>query len=534
MTRACLFAACIGVLPFSSFAPAQTTQPSAEVATTQRSSFSRSAESEILFQEGLLRYSRGDLAAAESNFSELATEDSADAEAWYYLGLAQLDQGKTQPALESFNQSIRLDPTLTEARGPRATAFIRLQRYEEADQDINYLANDPRWAGMSDYLRGQYYYAKGDLKQAADYFGRAKAGGQIEQESAEFYEGLTYIRMRELVRARSTFRETGLGSDRDPTVAAAARQLDAVLANQQRGSKQFEAQISLSYEYDSNVILLGNNISTPDGISDQADSRVVLQPRGSYSLVRTPKWDFGIEGNAYLAWQFELNEFDIASYQAGPYVNYRVTDNLFASLRYGFNYLEYGHDPYLTRNLLTPQLTYIEKDFGYTSAYYQFQTRQFDDPGAIPQFDRDGQNHIFGLVQGIRLPEIFDGAGNSNIDLSYRFEHQETKGSDFDGNFHTVGATYYLPMPNQFRADFGVNAIFEGYKNPNSLDADGDKRDDTELSFVIGLTKDFGKGFSARIDYTYTDRSSNVTTAAGQKPYAYDRDILGVRFIYSY
>src|SRR6187551_1082408 len=55
-------------------------------ATTHESRFSRSAEREILFQDGLLAYNRGELAAAEKDFQQVVKGDPADAEAWYYLG----------------------------------------------------------------------------------------------------------------------------------------------------------------------------------------------------------------------------------------------------------------------------------------------------------------------------------------------------------------------------------------------------------------------------------------------------------------
>src|SRR4051812_23091053 len=110
-------------------APAQT-QPAAK-----ESRFARGAEAEILFQEGVLRYTNKQLPEAETAFRKVIQADPADADAYYYLGLAQTDQGKSVDAIDSFNQSLRLDPTRNEVRAARATASIRAGNYDSAQQD---------------------------------------------------------------------------------------------------------------------------------------------------------------------------------------------------------------------------------------------------------------------------------------------------------------------------------------------------------------------------------------------------------------
>ncbi len=537
---AVLAAATVATIP--SATRAQSTQPSAvpdqlKPSTTRESRFSRSADSEVKFQEGLLHYNRGQLAAAEKDFSSLIIEDPADAESYYYLGLSQLDQGKAADSLSNFDQAIRLDSTFIEVRAARATAAIRVQKYDVAQNDIAALEADSHFSGLSDYLRGQLLYAQGDLDAAAAAFARAKKIGGVEADPASFYEGLTYIRLRQLVRAREAFRNSSQSGDtsRDPTLAAASQQLDTVLSHQQGQTKPWEAQLTVAYEYDSNVIQIGSGIPIPQGISDQSDFRWVAQPRGSYSFIQNSKVEVGIEGNGYFAWEQDLSDFDVASYQAGPFINYKIAENLYGSARYGFNYIELGHDPFLKRNVVTPQLTYVEPKFGYSSGFFQFQTRQYDETPPLASLDRDGQTYTFGLVQGINLPPLFKGAAPANLELSYRLDDQRAKGSDYDGWFNTVGATLYAPLPFWgLRADAGVNLTYEMYDNGNSLDASGDRRRDFEVGVSTGITKQFNKAFSVRVDYNYTNRDSNVETALGQKPFEYDRHQVGVRLIFSF
>ncbi len=502
----------------------------------EQAAFSRGAEAEILFQEAQGKYYRGDLAGAENSFTQLANQDAGDVQAWYFLGLSQLDQNKYAQAVDSFNQAIRLDPSLTEVYAARAKAHIGLKQYDQARSDIAVFERDPKWKAQAAYLNGQIYYAQGELQKAADSFEAARGPGGIEQESAEFYQGLTYLRMRDLVRARAIYREAGTGGvDRDPTVAAASRQLDDVLGGQQASPRPWDLQLTAGYEYDTNVLLLGSNVALPGQISGDEDGRFVLQPRGSYSLYRNPRMDAGVEANGYFTFQQDISAFDIASYQGGPYVNLKLTDNLFASARYGFNYIDFGHAKYLTRHLITPQLTLVHGQKGYTSAYYQYQNSAFEDQEGTP-FDRDGNNHVIGIVQGITLPALMQEGKKSNLELTYRLTFQDTQGSEYYGYLHTLGVVYYTPLPLWgLRADVGATVTFEDYSNPSLFDdpIGRESRQDFEYILSVGLTKEVFKNASVRLDYAYTNRNSNVEFA-GQTPFEYDRNVVGLRFIYSF
>ena len=279
----------------------------------------------------------------------------------------------------------------------------------------------------------------------------------------------------------------------------------------------------------------------------KADSRIVVQPYGSYSLIRNDKLDAALQGSGYFAYQFELNDFDVASYQIGPYVSYRLSRNVTAGLQYAFNYIEFGHDPYLNRNIVTPSLTIIEPKMGaYTQLYYQFEARQFQDQfahldptttslDARNTLDRDGQVHTFGLTQSFATPEIFKDAGASNLELTYRLSDQETRGSDYDALTNQVGLIFSTPLPFwKLKADAGVSYEVDNYRHPNSLDTvDHHQRFDQILNASVGVQREIFKGCSVRVDYNYTNSNSNVDFA-GQGIYDYDRHQVGVRLIYNF
>ena len=425
-------------------------------------------------------------------------------------------------------------------------AEIRVQKYDAARADVDHLAADPRYTSLVHFLRGQILYQQGDIEAAGKEFAAAKAAGGTEAGPANFYEGLTYLRLRQNVRARAAFRETIIDPERDPTVANVARTLDAALAEQEGISpKRLSGSFTLSYVYDSNVVQIGGAVA---GLpSNQSDSRIVIQPSLNYLLIHNDKFDAVIQGSGYFAYQFELNDFDTSSYQVGPYVSYRLSRNVTAGLQYAFNYIEFGHDPYLIRNIVTPSLTIIEPKMGaYTQLYYQFEARQFQDQfahldptttslDARNTLDRDGQVHTFGLTQSFATPEIFKDAGASNLEVTYRLSDQETHGSDYDALTNQVGLIFSTPLPFwKLKADAGVSYEVDNYRHPNSLDTvDHHQRFDQLLNASVGVQREIFKGCSVRVDYNYTNSNSNVDFA-GQGIYDYDRHQVGVRLIYNF
>jgi tetratricopeptide (TPR) repeat protein len=482
----------------------------------------RDGESEYAFQHGKLEYSRGDYANAEAEFRKDVVVNDKDAEAHYYLGLALSGESKTDDAIAEFDKAVAVDPTLVEAHAGKVDAMIAAKRFDDARAEVAIVRDQGRTA-TADLLEGRVLYAEGKYDEANKAFGRAKAAGGVEASSAAMYQGLTEMRLGRTSAARAAFRDV---LDRDASLAAASRQLESTLGPTK---KPWSVSLSLGYEYDSNVALLTDGAALPGNISHRADGRFVVQPHASYSFIQNARWDVGIDTSEYFAWQNRVSDFDLASYDVGTYANYRVIENgdLYASLRYDFNDVELGHDPFLKRNLVTPQVTYIERNFGFTTAYGQYDVRQFDmGSGAL---DRDGHYYAAGILQSIDLPELFKGIGKNRLEVSGRYEHQDTKGSDFDGNIYSAGVTVYGALPLwKLQADAGISVSYEGYANGNSLAADHRVRHDFEYRPSVGVSREICPNATVRVDYSYTNHDSNVAV------YEYDRHVVGVSLILTY
>ncbi len=411
--------------------------------------------------------------------------------------------------------------------------MIKSGQFAAAQTDIDALAADGHWADTVAYLRGQLAYAKGDYTSAAAAFNEAHTSGGAEAPAAGLYEGLSYIQMKQLSRAQAALRDVA-GIDRDSSVAAASRALNSSLdANSGRG-KPFTLQVATGFEYDSNVPLVAFNSPFPAAARRRQDGRFVIQPRGSYSFLRNDKIEAGVDTTDYFAFQMVDNAYDVASYDIGGFVNYRLANNLFAGGRYDFNYLQLEHDSFLRRNVVTPTITLLEPEVGYTTAYYQFEARQFDQAPPTAALDRDGRNNVLGLVQGYDLHSKTGKSGEMpRVEAGVRYENDQTKGGDFSGNFFTLSGEYYQPICRKWTADAGADLSYFHYEHPNSLDERGRKRRDFEIKPHVGVTWQVNQYLAVRGDYTFTYHDSNIV-AGTVKPYQYNQHVIGIRMIVSY
>lgn len=491
----------------------------------------RSGESQVRFEQGRLAYHNGQFSDAEAAYRKCIAADPRDAQSHYFLGLALTAEDRSTDAVAAFNEALNLDPGLTEARAGRAAALIRSKQFNAAAGDIDAMASDAQWADTVAYLRGQLAYATGDYKTAASSFAEVRSRGGDEASAAGLYEGLSYVQLKQLNRAQAALRDVGR-IERDPSVAAASRALDSSIDVNTGRSRPYRVQVAMGYEWDSNVALIDNDTTVPT--KHKQDGRFVIQPQASFSAIRNERVEAGVDTTNYFAFQTLDNNFDVASYQVGAFGNFRIRENLFAGIRYDFNYVELGHDSFLNRNMLTPSVTLLEPRLGYTTAYYQFEARQFKTVPPTTPLDRDGHNHVFGVIQGFDLYRMARaGLDAPRLEVGLRYENDDTRGSDFDGNFFGASGAFITPICRNWTGDVGLEFTYFNYNNANSLDTARRDREDFEVRPRIGVTWRVNRYVAVRGDYTFTYHQSNVL-AGNLRPYQYNQHIVGARVILAY
>ena len=92
---------------------------------------------------------KGDLANAETELKRMIALDPTDEKGPFYLGMAYLEQKRTQPARDSFTQLLKLNPNSADAYFGLATASSDDQKYSEALEEYKLTAKfDPGYDGV--------------------------------------------------------------------------------------------------------------------------------------------------------------------------------------------------------------------------------------------------------------------------------------------------------------------------------------------------------------------------------------------------
>lgn len=102
---------------------------------------------------------------------------------WVARGNHYLKAEEAKAAAADFNKALELDATNVDARCGRASVLISVGRFDDAIADCN-IALDKELHPLAASLRGDAYFAKGDLDKAIEDYGQAK---RLDSHVAQAY-----------------------------------------------------------------------------------------------------------------------------------------------------------------------------------------------------------------------------------------------------------------------------------------------------------------------------------------------------------
>jgi hypothetical protein len=285
-----------------------------------------------------------------------------------------------------------------------------------------------------------------------------------------------------------------------------------------------------AYEYDTNVALAPG--ITPLGLGangHKIDSRYFLASFLDYRIIQRENIVWGLIGSTYDSFQFRLHQFNVQDYMGGTYLNAALSDRIIGGVRYEFHETLLGGKQFLKDQRFTPNLTFREGTFGHLTTYYEFEPLAVNGFALVPAQIRSGNVNSIGATQAFYL---FDG--NGRLFLGYRYDNARTVGSDFDRSTNQVDARLEIPLPGKIVFNTEARYFWDDYKHPNSLDFDHRVRRDQRIEARAGFQKFFTPHISARIDYVYTDNTSNVRNLFNTSFYSYNRNVFSAVLIYDF
>lgn len=126
--------------------------------------------------------------------------------AYNHLGLAKLEEGKAEEALDYFEQTLAIKPDYYAVWGNLGMAKLHLGRVDEAIKDISKAVEMAHEHFIAINNLGLAYYARGDFLQAKTYFQKAL---DLEPDNAKILDNLggAYLKLGRLFEAERLFKD---------------------------------------------------------------------------------------------------------------------------------------------------------------------------------------------------------------------------------------------------------------------------------------------------------------------------------------
>jgi len=420
-------------------------------------------------------------------------------QAWLGLGIAQAYLGRYHEALASLNVAQQLDSQNPLVYFYQGVVSHELKAFNQSPALFSRaMALSPDLTPTARYYTGMSYYERGLLDQAQREFEAAIAQGEPESELARTARAILQQRM-----------------------AAPS------------GPKQWDLNLSVSGQYDSNVVLLPIGIQPPGGstgISQKDDFRMTVYARGEYRPIQTTDWTAGISYGFYQSLHQTLTAFDIQDHAPSVFVQ-RQIGIVTARLQYAFDYVRVGQDPFLLAHAVQPIVTFAEGDRLFTQLQFRYQDKNFQDDRFVGNSFRDGKNWLAGITQ-----YAYFAQGTAHIRAGYTFDTDRTGGghpavatpgvqtsADWSYRAHRLSAGLGLPKVMTLESSLAFDYYFMNYDNPNSFSSDGStKRRDNVMFFTATIGRSITKALSIAAEYNYTRDQSNLAV------FDYNRSIFSL------
>ena len=331
---------------------------------------------------------------------------SEQSEALSARGLIALNAGRTQEAIQLFDQAVGADPTDPYARYYRGNARAKLKDYPAAIDDLRAaLAIKPDFAQAALEL-GVALTESGQYAEAIPWLEQARARPELDAQ-ASFFLGLAQLRLNRPNEAQQSFERA---RTLDASLTVPARYYEGVLAYRARdfesATDHFNAVVqgspdsamgseaqdylelievgrpanyylfgTLAFEYDTNVTL-GPDIPGAVVTTGEADGRAVLNGGAGYRLGSVGPFNLSASYEFFQSLQFELDQFNLQDNR--PALQLAADfGRIYLGVIGRYDYYLLSDDSFLSETTAFPWVGLQEEGLGRTEVYYRMQRRDY-------------------------------------------------------------------------------------------------------------------------------------------------------------
>ena len=221
-------------------------------------------------------------------------------------GECQIQRFDYVGAEKSLAASVRLAPEAENTQLYLAIALYHLEDYDAAWKALQASEGHyrPSAEAQFQFYKGLLLLQQGAQADAAASLQNAAEASPGEVEPvASYYAGLSFMGLRDRKNAKLAL-ERVAALDPDGEWGRQARSVLDSVALEDRN--WLGAQVG--FEYDSNVVLLGDGIPLAGDISGESDGRATWSLEGGFEVFDTGSWSGGLIGNYAGSAYFDLNQ----------------------------------------------------------------------------------------------------------------------------------------------------------------------------------------------------------------------------------
>jgi len=499
-------------------------------------------------------------------YRRLAAIEGLESRALLLSGQCRIRTGLYPEALNDLDR-VRGDRSLTsEQVGDvelyRGVALYHLERYTEAAAALDNADGLTREDAQLALYRGLLALREGDNDRAAPALETAaRLSPRVTEPVASYYAGLAWQGASERTKAREAFqRVVDLDGD-GPWGQEAKKLLESTELF------PFYARASVGFEYDSNVLLRGDNITqssfgTRLTRAGEKSWRGVWEADAGVQLFSAGDWSGGLNGSYYGDAHDDVDELDTHYPTVGGYLARRFGPNTVVQALYQFGHAWVDEDPYLRAHFGELSLAHTWEEAGTTifalnalENDLRFNPLDVPDatgapPGTCPpginsgcspagvnevrERNRDGVG-VGGAVEHRVLIPVAKDLENvfEQVELggAYRFLYYDSEGDEWEHFSHVFSTGIEIELPLEFSVASRLSYEYRDFQNPSTFpDSEtigqpytlsSSDRQEHEFVFEGELEKDITEYFSVSARYSYLNNDSN------RDAYDYDRHIVG-------
>jgi len=480
------------------------------------------AAADPLLTQGVQDLQAENYEEALAAFTRSWSQGPHTAEKAYYLGLTSGRLGRYEASQSHLEEAVRLNPDYSEARLALADLLVNLEKSADAQEHLEYLRARNYQPAHTALLSGQAAFQQKNYSQAVTYLREAETDPAFAQQ-AKLQLGLALEAQHRYDESRRVLQEA-VTVNPDSLLAGYAQRQVSVVERRQKDTQPFHAQVSSSFEYDTNVTLQSGQ-GGAQVISGQGDTVFTQLASLDYQFFPHDPFGLMVQYSIFQNFHRRITPYDVLSHTAGITPSYRFSQGTLW-FPFTFNYMDVGSDKYYTGYVLSPTYLHmvtpkigLEAGMFLARNYYWY-------PLPFAQEDRSGKD-----IGGSLGAYYFLKNQKGYLQARFSYLRDATGGSNWDSSIYRLLFAALYPVTENFKVNGFLELTLQPYDhnwfNGNPL-VSNPKRQDKTLLVGVGGTYNIYKGLELNLHYYFVRDNSNLPL------YDYHRHIMGGTIAYKY